>query len=77
MSYLLAIAFFIAAIGGFVLEVISDYWVWIVAAWIVIPAMCIGFLKMYAKPDLGKSGSKEIQKGAVSSALSFWGETWL
>ena len=51
MSYLLAIAFFIAAIGGFVLEVISDYWVCIVAAWIVIPALCIGFLKMYDKPD--------------------------
>lgn len=51
MSYLLAIAFFIVAIGGFVLEVISNYWVWIVVAWIVIPALCIGFLKMYDKPD--------------------------
>nr|DAO51524.1 MAG TPA: hypothetical protein [Caudoviricetes sp.] len=51
MSYLLAIAGFIALVGGFALEVISDYWGLIVAAWIVIPVAYIGFLKMYDKPD--------------------------
>ena len=76
MSYLLAIAGFIALVGGFALEVISNYWGLIVAAWIVIPVAYVGFLKMYDKPDLQKAVERDPRRRGFIRAF-FLGETWL